>query len=343
MNLRLLALLTAAAAAAATTTLAMHANDASAEDAPTTYTATLVSAAPPGSVWAAQLDALKARIAQETNNRVQVTIVLGGNETALVNQVKSGTVQAGAFSAQAVAHTAGVPRLQVAELPYLFQSTAEVDHVLDSVVRAPITADLDAQGLVFGMWSDNGWLNFVDKTTLFNTPGELAAKTLRRQPGWLHQKLFAALNTTNTVPLEVSQIKPKLQSDTISGLEASLQYLAAANLPSVQKVTESKHIFQPALVVWSDGFWDTLPPDLKPKVQAAQDGLVASSRGAIRAQEAAARSQLLGQGVTIQAPADAAAFKAQTQVVYTQFSSLSPGAAQLLQDVQNALTTLRGQ
>jgi TRAP-type C4-dicarboxylate transport system substrate-binding protein len=338
MNIRsLLPWLTAlSAAAAATLALGPGAG------AQQTFNATLVSAAPAGSVWATQLTALKNRIESKTDSRVQVNLVFGGSETALLNQVKASTAQAGAFSTAAIAHTGAVPRLQVVELPYLFTSTAEVDHILDTIVRTPITADLDAKGLVFGMWGDNGWLNFTSKATVFDTPAQLAGVPMRREAGWLHQRLFTALGGSATA-LELDQIAPQLQSGAVVGLEASVQYLAASGLTPIKKVSETKHIFQPTMVVWSEGFWDTLPPDLKSKIRTAQDELLSPSRQAVRAQEATARTQLLGQGVTFHTPTGIPAFTAQTQSMYAEYSALSPESAQLLQQVQAALTTLRGQ
>ena len=327
------------AALATTTAATLAMNGASAQQS---YSATLVCAAPQTSVWGQQLATLKTQIEAQTNNQVQITLQFGGDETTLVQGVKAGTHQAGSFSTQAIAHAASVPRLQVVELPYLFRSTAEVDHVLDTVVLDPITADLAAQDLVFGMWSDNGWLNLTATSAVFNSPSELGGSPLRRQPGWLHEQLFSALGGPST-PLELSQIAPALGNDAIKGMEASVQYLAVSGLTPIKKVTETQHIFQPGAVVWSEGFWDTLPPDLKAKIRSIQQSLTPTSRAAIRAEEASARSTLQAQGTTFHTPTDLDGFKTQTQSIYGQYSSLSPESAELLQQVQSALNTMRGQ
>ena len=335
-----------AAAAAALGTAAWMARPARAQQ---TYTASLVCAAPSTSVWGDVLRTFKADVAQRTNNKVTINLVFGaspGAEDALVQQVIAGTThQAGAFTTAALAQAASAPRVAVAELPYLFLSPAEVNHILDTVIKDDVSGDLKAKGLTFSGWADNGWLHFATKTTTLQTPAHFAGVSLRSQPSLVHQNLQGALGAT-AVPLSLDQVGAKLADGSVEGLETSLAYMQVAGptWAPLQKVSETQHVYQPAAVVWTNSFWDTLPPDFQTKINLASATLTANSRNLVRAQEAAARTALQGNGVAIVTltPAQRVALKQQTLSTHTAFSQISPQAAALLNEVNAALQQLRG-
>ena len=63
--------------------------------------------------------------------------VLGGEVEMVRDIVEGGRLQGGGFTTAAIAQGANVPMLQLPELPFLFRSAAEVDHVLDNVLYEP--------------------------------------------------------------------------------------------------------------------------------------------------------------------------------------------------------------
>ena len=310
------------------------------------FTASVVCAAPQTSVWGTLLEGFKQDVTARTGGRVLINLTFGasaGAEVSLVQGVLSGAHQGGAFSTAALAQGAAAPRVAIGELPYLFQNLGEVDHILDNVVKTPLSADLHAKGLTFGAWGENGWLDMAARTQILKTPAQFAGVPLRHQPSTVHQSILAALGAAPQ-SLSLDQVGPQLTGGSSEGLSASVQYLEVAGWSSIQKVSQTHHAFQPAALVWANSFWDTLPPDLQAELTQAQATLTTSTRTTVRAREATAIAALQGQGVTFQAVtvAEKNALKQVLLPTHQTFSQQSPQNAQLLQTVVSALSQLRG-
>ena len=120
--------------------------------------------APEGTPWSEQMTAMKARIEKESGGRIVFKLYFGGQlggETETLRSLQRGRVQAWGGSTGALA--ALVPELQLTELPYLFHTLEEADHVFDEVLFRPYADLLAKKGLVLQSWNENGWRSIGSK------------------------------------------------------------------------------------------------------------------------------------------------------------------------------------
>ena len=119
------------------------------------------SVAPQGTPWAIWLKQFAKRIgkqAKEAGMNVRIKPALGGKlggEKEMVEECRLGRLPLIGVSTGAIATAA--PSLNVFELPYLFQDSAEADYVLDNVVFDRVSEILARQGFVLLGFSENGW------------------------------------------------------------------------------------------------------------------------------------------------------------------------------------------
>ena len=104
--------------------------------------------APDGTPWAKQLIDAKKRIDTESGGEIKVRVFLGaslGSEVEMIQDVGRGErIQGGVFSTGAGGEAASVPLLLLPELPYLFRSFEEADHILDDTLFGPASEALAA-------------------------------------------------------------------------------------------------------------------------------------------------------------------------------------------------------
>ncbi len=312
------------------------------------FVANFGTAAPEGTPWATQLQDIKKRVEAESGGKVQLKLFLGsvmGGEVEMVRDVRrNGRLQGGGFSTAAIAEGANLPLLQLPELPYLFRNNDEADHILDNVLYQPVSAELATKGFVMMAWAENGWRSFGTKNTPVRTPGDLQKFKMRSQETDVHIKMYQALGT-QAVTLPISEVLTALQTGIVDGFDNTPLFTQAAGLyEPIQYYSLSKHIYQPAAVVWSKAFYDSMPPDLQKIVIGDPAAESAKGRIGVRALETELLANFPGLGVQVVELTDAErqAFANVTLAVHMQFANEVTGAKALLAKVNAELKTKRG-
>ena len=244
--------------------------------------------APDNTPWADQLRAVEKRIEKESGGRIQVKLFLGGSlgsEIECIQDVARGErIQGGGFSTGAMGEAMDVPILSMIELPYLFSNNSQADNVLDDVLFAPTKTALEGKGFVLGGWAENGWRNFATNGPA-STAADLAKYKMRAQENPVHMDMYKMLGV-QAVAKPVSEVIPALNTGIVDGFDnTALFSLAAGWLEPVSHYTLSRHIYQPAAVVYSKTFVDSLPPDLQKVVIGDPMAESARGRAAVRALE----------------------------------------------------------
>jgi len=253
-------------------------NSVLAEDA---YVMNFGTVAPDGTPWAEQLKELEQRIEKESNGRIQVNLFMGGSlgsEREMIQDVKRGErLQGGGFSTGAVGAELDVPALEMIELPYLFNNTDEADQVLDTILYSATKDALAEKGVTFYAWTENGWRCFATKGGPATSPEELQKYKMRSQESSVHLDMYKALNV-QAIAKPVSEVLPSLNTGIVTGFDNTpLFSIAAGWIQPVTHYTLSRHIYQPAAVMYSKKFIDSLPADLKAVV--LKDPKAESQRG----------------------------------------------------------------
>lgn len=222
------------------------------------------SVAPEGTPWAEWLDGVKARMEKESAGTLKLRVFLSGKlggEKEMVEDTKKGALQmfGGSVGALAASH---VPELNVFELPFLFTSDAEADFVLNKV-RADVTQLLDARGFTMVMWAENGWHGYGVKGACVQKIEDMKGKKMRAQESYIHLETYRAFGAS-PVEMPVPEVMTALQNNVVDGFSNTPLFSFATSWHSgIDSFTYSKHIYQPALIVLSKKWLDTLTPELK--------------------------------------------------------------------------------
>ena len=325
--------------------LSLFGSQAYAEDA---YVLNFGTVAPDGTPWAEQLKSLEKRIEKESNGRIQVNLFMGGSlgsEREMIQDVKRGErLQGGGFSTGAVGAELDVPELTLIELPYLFNNRAEADSVLDTVLYDATKAALEKKGVSFYAWTENGWRCFATKGGAATSPEELAKYKMRSQESSVHLDMYKAMNV-QAVAKPVSEVLPSLNTGIVTGFDNTpLFSIAAGWIQPVTHFTLSRHIYQPAAVMYSKSFIDSLPEDLKAVVLSNPKEEADRGRKGVRELEAGLISTIKEMGIDVVelTPEQSKGFrKAVRKPTHAAFLAQNPEIQGLYAEVKKTLKSIR--
>ena len=310
------------------------------------YTLSFGTVAPEGTPWADQLKDFQRRIQTDSGGAIKVKVFLGtmGGEIEMVRDCRRGErLQAVGVSSGAMGEGAGVPLLQLPELPYLFRTNAEADAVLDEVLYEPVSKELDAKGFVFNTWAENGWRNFATKGGPASTPAELSQYKMRSQESMVHTGMYKSLGT-QAVSLPTSEVMQSLNTGVVDGFDNTpLFSLASGWINPVTHYTLSRHIYQPAAIAYSKRFMAKLSPDLVAVVTGNPTEEATKGRKAVRAQEAAMLEVIKAKGIEVidLSPEQRQAFSDKTGGVHQDYLAANPAVKTHYKAVQAKLTSMR--
>ncbi len=281
------------------------------------------SVAPPGTPWAKIVRKLKSRIQKKTGGRIKVKAFLGqalGGEKSIVRRCKKGTLEMIGVSTGALA--TAVPELNAYELPYLVSSLKQADKVMDATFDQA-NEILKANGFLLYFWSENGFRNFATKDGFVKKPSDLKGMKMRAQESFVHTEMYKVLGAKPN-PIPVAQVAEDLANGVVSGYDNTLLYSFAAQWhKNIKYVTESDHIYQPAVIAYNKAWFDQLPADLQAILLEDQARQTKLGRKRIRATNKQFRALMEKEGIQFYRPsaAERAKMAATTKKVYSTFRS----------------------
>ncbi|MDE2734408.1 MAG: TRAP transporter substrate-binding protein DctP, partial [Gemmatimonadota bacterium] len=123
----------------------------------------IATLAPEGSSWAKVLRTIDADVRRETNGNVGFKIYPGGvqgDEKVVLRKMRIGQLHGGNFGGQGVSQT--LPDVLALQMPFLFDSYAEVDYVLEKM-DAFYRQGYEERGYVFLGWADIGFVHILSQ------------------------------------------------------------------------------------------------------------------------------------------------------------------------------------
>ncbi len=244
----------------------------------------LATVAPDGTPWSDGLQRFKKLVEAAVPGRISIRPFLGGvlgDENETVVSCQRGQIEGVGASTGALSSV--VPELAVLELPYLFRSPVEADHILDTVVLADLELAFKNRGLVLGFWSENGNRCFGTNFGFVTSPAALKGHKMRSQESGVHIQMYRAFGAS-PVPIPVTEVLTSMQTGVIDGYDNTPLFSMAAQWTSATKFfTITNHIYQPAAIVFNKTWFDGLPADLRTALLGARGGLVQEMRKMIRA------------------------------------------------------------
>jgi TRAP-type C4-dicarboxylate transport system substrate-binding protein len=222
--------------------------------------------APGGSPWAEQLQRFKAEVQEKSGGRMKVKLRLGrGNERSLARRVQMGSMQA--FAGSVGGMSSIVREVNVIEAPYVFETFAIADKALDNpAVIAQVKKVLARRGLIFGIWAENGYRSYFSSQKI-RKPSDMKGVRFRSQESMVHVETYEAFGAT-PVPIDNGNTLMSVQTGVVDGFDNTPLFAMAASWYQGLKEGErhiflSRHCYQPALLVYSKKWFETLPKDIQ--------------------------------------------------------------------------------
>jgi TRAP-type C4-dicarboxylate transport system substrate-binding protein len=295
------------------------------------------SNSPPGSVYHQHWLAFKGRLERAGNGSLRVELNTNEpNEANLLSNLRRGRVDCAGVSLQGAATV--VPEIAVLQLPHLFSTLREVDHVYGQPALAErFRALFAARGLHMLSWVEVGFTNLYGTRPL-RTPADVQGLKLRATQSRASQNFIQAVGA-EAVVLAIADALPGLQTGLVVGGESGAIVYDAVFARSAPHYTLTQHAFDSGVILCHKPWWDRLAPAQAGQVADAWDS--PSLIRAVRAQnERLVNETLPGKGVTLHrpGPAEQAAWRAAGErSTAAVMASLPPEAAALREEVRRAV------
>lgn len=209
----------------------------------------------PGDVyWNKFADDLNHRSDSRLDAKLFIRGEIGPEETLFMG-LRRNTVQLGGISTSGL--SLAVPELSVIRIPFLFESDAELEYVLESDVKDFIGELLYDKNLVMFDWQSAGWLNFYS-TFPIRLPSDLTNKRMRISVEDASIEFMKALGA-DFAQISFSDVLPALQTGLLDGGEQSTQlYITGGFSDYAEYFTLSRHAYVVAVVVGNRRWFDAL-------------------------------------------------------------------------------------
>ena len=292
----------------------------------------IASIAPPSTPWAKLVKRIERAFRKEVPaDQLKVKSYLGGalgGEKDLVQRCLAGGLGMIGVTSGAIATV--VPELNVLELPYLWDSAKQVDRALAGPLGAALKVALEKKGFVLYVWSENGFRHFATRDRFIHKPKDMKGLRMRAQPSYVHTSMYKAFGAAAN-PMPAPEVPGALSSGVVDGYDNSLLYAYATQwYNSIKYLTLSKHIYQPAVIVFCKKVHDKLPAEMRAKMMAKANKIEQAGRSMVRKGNRAAQKNHAASGVKVEVQKNRAAFKASAQVVWAEFVRKTPDGANLL-------------
>ncbi|MDY0011994.1 MAG: TRAP transporter substrate-binding protein [Rhodocyclaceae bacterium] len=162
----------------------------------------------------------------------------------------------------------GVREFEVFDLPYIFDSYAELHKVTQGPVGAQLLAKLEPKGIRGLAYWDNGFKSFSANTPI-NTPEDLKGRKMRIQSS---KVLEEQMRTLGALPqsMAFSEVYQALQTGVVDGTENPISNLYTQKMHEVQKyLALTEHGYLGYAVIVNKKFWDGLPADIRGQLEQA--------------------------------------------------------------------------
>jgi TRAP-type C4-dicarboxylate transport system substrate-binding protein len=311
------------------------------------YELNIGSLAPEGTPWADLLSRVEKQVEADSAGQINVIIRPPGlmAEVEMVRETRSGErLQASAVTTAALAEGGNLPILQLVELPFLFDNNNEADSILDNVLWNPLSEILGRRGFILGVWSENGWRSMATKGKAARLPADLQGLKMRAQESDVHMAMYRTYGA-QAVQKPMTEVLTALQSNVVDGLDNTALYILTAGLADpVDYYTLTRHIYQPAVIVYSKRWFSQLPENLQ-EILRKPRSLATEGRAAIRAEDAAMLELFPMSGVEVIELTDEErnAWRDQARAMHSEFAADIEGAPELLATIQQALDKMRAE
>lgn len=224
----------------------------------------------------------KDLVEKRTNGRVSITIfphgTLGGDIQA-ADSVQMGIAQMALTGTFALYDYN--PKWAVLDLPYLFDTYADVDKIVTGPIGDELMADPVGNAYVLG-FMENGFRHVSNNKRAINTLADMKGLKIRTMKAPVHLSAFKAMDASPT-PMPFGELYTAMQTGVVDGEENPPSLFYAMKFYEVQKYYSlTKHVYLAGLTIINKPFFDGLPADIQKIIQTSFTEAAAFQRELVR-------------------------------------------------------------
>jgi C4-dicarboxylate-binding protein DctP len=210
------------------------------------------------------------RASERTNGQVKVEVY--PNSTLYKDKEELEALQLGAVQMLAPSLAKfgllGVREFEIYDLPYIFDSYADLHRVTQGVIGKSLFRKLEPKGIIGLAYWDNGFKSFSANTPIL-MPADLKGKKMRIQPSKVLEAQMRALDAIPRV-MAFSEVYQALKMGIVDGTENPISNLYTQKMFEVQShLTMTEHGYLGYVVIVDQKFWEALPTDLRGQLELA--------------------------------------------------------------------------
>lgn len=295
---------------------------------------TVVSFSAPDSAHGRRWVKFQQEVEDMLGDRVKLAMLTGGqvgNEDNMLSSLRRGRAQMGIISIGAL--SALVPELSILSAPFLFDSEAEADFVMDEVLFEPYAELLARRGIALVKWEDGGWHNIYARQPV-TTPQDLKDYRIRSSATDA-TRLFLSAFGADVVVLDFGDIVASLETGLVDGgVTTSVMYRVTGLFEDAPHYTLTRHAFSPGALVANKLWTEETPAEILNKILSAH-GTADGGRKVVRQELAESEAFLRSAGVVIHelSPERREAWTAAAKPVISELIKTIGGDAQRFYDL----------
>ena len=207
----------------------------------------------------------------------------GGNATKGIEYVCAGSTDLAAYATSTLA--AIEPKINVATMPWTFQTYEEATKVIDTQGYQYYTKLLDAKGLTYLGSFHNGFRQLTNSKRAVTRPEDLKGLKIRIPGSKIYMTFWNAVGASPTA-MSWSEVFTAIQQGTIDGQENGAPITQSAKMQEVQKyMTVWNYCYDSDLIVANTRIWDGLDEKTKALIEASVIDACAWGREKIETEE----------------------------------------------------------
>jgi tripartite ATP-independent transporter DctP family solute receptor len=250
------------------------------------------------------------RVAELTDGQITIAIHPAGelgNDPGILEGVRLGTIDIGQTGNPF--YTRFAPKLNVLDLPYLFESYDHVYRVVDGEVGEELLAELEQnrmKGLAF--W-EIGFRKITNSTRAIREPADLQGLNIRTTPNPAHVQAFGIWGASPT-PMAFTEVYLALETGTVDGQENPLNIIRSNRFQEVQShMSMTDHAYTVSIVSMNLARFNSLPEEHQEALLTAAREAATFQRQANRDQDDEALEDIRSAGVEVIEDVDRDAFR----------------------------------
>ncbi len=213
-----------------------------------------------------------------TDGQVEVEVIAGGTlggEREMLEGAQMGTIDVVTVVNTVLSQF--IPEMVILDQPFLFDTVEQAHAAADGKIGELVKAKAAEQGIHMIGWLESGFRDTFSKNPIKSVDDFKGVKIRTME----NKMQIAAFNATGAIatPMPATEQYTALQQGTIDACENAVgNMLKNRYYEVIKNVTNTKHQFTYILVGLSDRAWNSIPDELKPKVEEAMKNAVAWQR-----------------------------------------------------------------